>query len=71
VAELSDQDQKQQILEFLANVPGKGVEVPARIISALGMERRPALKLLRELEQEGKIVTAGAAAGVVGYKLKQ
>jgi hypothetical protein len=71
VTETSDQEQKQKILEFLANVPGKGVEVPARIISALGMERRPALKLLRELEQEGKIVTAGAAAGVVGYKLKQ
>jgi hypothetical protein len=71
VAELSDQEMKEKILEFLKDVPGKGVEVPARIISALGMERRPALKLMRELEQEGKIVTAGAAAGVIGYKLKQ
>jgi len=71
VAEISDQETKEKILEFLAQVPGKGVEVPARIVSALGLQRRPALKLMRELEEEGKIVTAGAAAGVVGYKLKQ
>ena len=71
MAEISDQETKEKILEFLAQVPGKGVEVPARIVSALGLQRRPALKLMRELEEEGKIVTAGAAAGVVGYKLKQ
>ena len=71
MVEFTDQEMKEKILEFLKTVPGKGVEVPARIISTLGIERRPAMKLLRELEQEGKIVTAGAAAGVVGYKLKQ
>jgi len=71
MADISDQEMKDKILEFLAQVPGKGVEVPARIVSALGLQRRPALKLMRELEQEGRIVTAGAAAGVVGYKLKQ
>jgi len=71
VADVSDQEMKDKILELLRQVPGKGVEVPARIISTLGIERRPAMKLLRELEEEGKIVTAGAAAGVVGYKLKQ
>jgi hypothetical protein len=71
VADVSDQEMKEKILELLKNVPGKGVEVPARIINVLGLERRPAMKLLRELEQEGKIVTAGAAAGVIGYKLKQ
>jgi len=71
VADVSDQEMKEKILEFLKNVPGKGVEVPARIISSLGIERRPAMKLMRELEEEGKIVTAGAAAGVIGYKLKQ
>lgn len=71
MADVSDQEMKEKILEFLKNVPGKGVEVPARIISSLGIERRPAMKLMRELEEEGKIVTAGAAAGVIGYKLKQ
>lgn len=71
MADVSDQEMKEKILELLKNVPGKGVEVPARIINVLGLERRPAMKLLRELEQEGKIVTAGAAAGVIGYKLKQ
>jgi len=69
MADLSSDELKQRILEFLAEVPGKGVEVPARIVKALGVERRPALKAMRELESDGKIATAGAAAGVVGYKL--
>lgn len=69
MAEMSSDELKQKILEYLAQVEGKGVEVPARIIKALGVERRPALKAMRELESEGKIATAGAAAGVVGYKL--
>ena len=71
MAKTSDEEVKQKILDHLANVPGKGVEVPGRIISSLGLKRREAMKLLAELNQEGKIETAGAAAGVVGYKLKK
>ena len=71
MAEMSSDELKQKILEYLAQVEGKGVEVPARIVKALGVERRPALKAMRELESEGKIATAGAAAGVVGYKLNK
>ena len=68
---MSDDDIKKKILDHLATVPGKGVEVPGRIISALGLKRREAMKILTELANEGKIETAGAAAGVVGYKLKK
>ena len=71
MAEMTDQEMKEKILEILADVPGKGVEVPARITSALGVPRRAALKVMRELEEEGKIVTAGVAAGVIGYKLNK
>jgi|GEM_PF-4392105 len=71
MAGTSDDEMKQKILDHLAQVPGKGVEVPARIISSLGLSRREAMKLLSELATEGKIETAGAAAGVVGYKLKK
>ncbi len=71
MAEMTDQEMKEKILEILADVPGKGVEVPARITSVLGVPRRAALKVMRELEEEGKIVTAGVAAGVIGYKLNK
>jgi len=71
MAELTDEEMKQKILDHLAGVPGKGVEVPARIISSLGLKRKEAMKLLSELSAAGKIETAGAAAGVVGYKLKK
>jgi len=71
VADMTDQEMKEKILEILVDVPGKGVEIPARIVGALGVPRRAALKVMRELEEEGKIVTAGAAAGVVGYKLNK
>mgnify|MGYP006287492523 CR=1 FL=1 len=67
----SNEETKQKILAHLETVPGKGVEVPARIINSLGLKRREAMKILSELEAEGKIQTAGAAAGVVGYKLKK
>jgi hypothetical protein len=68
---MGDNDTKAKILEHLAGLPGKGVEVPGHIISKLGLKRREVMKILRELEEDGKIETAGAAAGVVGYKLKK
>jgi len=71
MADMTDQEIKDKILEHLATVPGKGVEVPSRIVSMLGVNRRGLMKVLRELEEEGKIQTAGAAAGVIGYKLKK
>ena len=71
MAELTDEEMKQKILDHLAQVPGKGVEVPARIIGSLGLTRTEAMKLLSELNAEGKIEAAGAAAGVIGYKLKK
>ena len=71
MADMTDQEIKDKILEHLANVPGKGVEVPSRIISMLDINRRSGMKIMRALEEEGKIQSAGAAAGVIGYKLKK
>ena len=71
MAEIGEQEMKEKILELLANVPGKKAEVPSRIASALGLKRRSIIKVMGELEREGKIVTAGLAAGVIGYKLKE
>jgi len=61
---------EERILKFLATVPGKGVEVSTKIAKGTGGSRKEVAKALRILEQQGKIVTAGAMAGVVGYKLK-
>ena len=71
MTDMTDQEIKDKILEHLANVPGKGVEVPSRIISTLAINRRNGMKIMRALEEEGKIQSAGAAAGVIGYKLKK
>ena len=71
MADMTDQEIKDKILEHLANVPGKGVEVPSRTISTLAINRRSGMKIMRALEEEGKIQSAGAAAGVIGYKLKK
>ena len=71
MADMTDQEIKDKILEHLANVPGKGVEVPSRIISTLAIKRSKGMKIMRALEEEGKIQSAGAAAGVIGYKLKK
>jgi hypothetical protein len=70
MAELTHDEIKVKVLEFLGNVPGKGVERLARIAKGVGVDRRQASKAIRELEEEGKIIPAGVAAGVAGYKLK-
>ena len=62
-------DKKQAILDFLSGVEGKGVEKTMVIAKAVGLTRREASKLLGELQAEGKVQQAGAAAGVVGFKL--
>ena len=69
MADMTDQEIKDKILEYLATVPGKGIEVPSRIINSLAIKRREGMKIMRTLEEEGKIQSAGAAAGVIGYKL--
>ena len=71
MADLSQEEIKAKILEFLANVPGKGVEVTTKIAKGVGVDRRQASSALRELEEEGKIEPGGVMAGVAGYKLKK
>jgi DNA-binding MarR family transcriptional regulator len=63
---------RQKILDFLGGFKEseKGVATAAEIIRGTGLDRQMVSKILKELEMEGKIVGAGRAAGVWGYKLK-
>jgi DNA-binding Lrp family transcriptional regulator len=61
-------DQKQAVLDYLLNLEGKGVQTMTEIGKALGLKRKECSKILRELEEEGKIASAGVMAGVAGYK---
>lgn len=61
---------KEKILEFLRGVGGKGVATQADIIKGTKLDREQVKKAIKEMTLEGKIVDAGVAAGVVGYKIK-
>jgi DNA-binding Lrp family transcriptional regulator len=65
---MSDDEKKQEILNYLLNLEGKGVDTTSNIGKAIGLKRKEASKLLTELEKEGKIAGAGVTAGVTGYK---
>ena len=71
MSDISQEEIKAKILEFLANIPGKGVGVTSKIAKGVGVDRRQASSALRELEEEGKIEPGGVMAGVAGYKLKK
>jgi DNA invertase Pin-like site-specific DNA recombinase len=62
---------KQKILEFLKGFSGseKGIATAAEIMKGTGIDRQTVSKFIKELEMEGKIVGAGRAAGVYGYKI--
>jgi hypothetical protein len=61
---------KEKVLEFLRGVGGKGVATQADIIKGTKLDREQVKKAIKELTLEGKIVDAGVAAGVIGYKIK-
>lgn len=66
------EEAKQKIIDFLANFKGseKGVATASEIQKGVGLGRKEVGELLKQMEAEGKIVGAGRAAGVWGYKLK-
>jgi hypothetical protein len=64
------EEAKEKILEFLKGVGGKGVATQADIIKGIKLDRDTVKKAIRELTLEEKIIDAGVAAGVVGYKIK-
>jgi DNA-binding Lrp family transcriptional regulator len=66
------EEKKQKIIDFLTNFKGseKGVATASEIQKGAGLSRQEAGQLIKELEAEGKIMGAGRAAGVWGYKLK-
>jgi len=65
---MSDDENKQKIIDYLVNLEGKGVATTVEIGKAVGLKRKETSKLLRSLEAEGKIAPGGVMAGVAGYK---
>ena len=65
---MSDEANKQVVLEYLLGLEGKGVMTTADIAKATGIKRKDCSKLLRALEEEGKVAAGGVMAGVAGYK---
>ena len=65
---MSDEENKQKILDYLLSREGKGVETTVAIGKAVGLRRKECATLLRELEEEGKVAAGGVMAGVAGYK---
>ncbi|MDI6889472.1 MAG: hypothetical protein QMC83_00815 [Thermodesulfovibrionales bacterium] len=66
------EEAKQKILDFLGSFKEseKGVATQAEIKKGTGLDFKTVMQCIKELELEGKIVGAGRAAGVGGYKLK-
>jgi hypothetical protein len=65
---MSDEANRKAILDYLINLEGKGVMTTAAIAKATGIKRKECSVILRALEEEGKVVSAGVMAGVAGYK---
>jgi len=65
---MSDEEGKKKILEYLMGLEGKGVDTVVGIVKATGIKRKECTKILRELENEGKVTPGGVMAGVAGYK---
>jgi Mn-dependent DtxR family transcriptional regulator len=66
------EEAKQKILDFLGSFKEseKGVATTAEIKKGTGLDFKTVQQMLKELDMEGKIMGAGRAAGVFGYKLK-
>jgi DNA-binding Lrp family transcriptional regulator len=65
---MSDEESKKQILDYLLGLEGKGVLTTVEIGKAVGLKRKECARLLRILEEEGKVAPGGVMAGVAGYK---
>ena len=65
---MTEEEYKRSILDYLLGLEGKGTKTIVEIGKVIGIKRRECSKLLKELEEEGKVIPAGVAAGVVGYK---
>lgn len=65
------EEAKKKILDFLGSFSGseKGVATVPEIKKGVGLDFKTVQQMLKELDMEGKIVGAGRAAGVFGYKI--
>ncbi|MEW6743542.1 MAG: winged helix-turn-helix transcriptional regulator [Planctomycetota bacterium] len=62
------EDLHQKVLDYLLGLQGKGVQTTVEIAKNTGLSRKDCSKILRELEEQGKVASAGVMAGVAGYK---
>jgi DNA-binding Lrp family transcriptional regulator len=62
---------RDQVVEHLKGVGGKGADTIVSIAKKVGLHRKEVSKILRRMEEEGLVQSAGVAAGVAGYKLTQ
>ena len=65
---MADDESKQRILDYLLGLEGKGVMTTVDIGKAVGLKRKECARLLRMLEEDGKVAPGGVTAGVAGYK---
>ncbi len=64
-------EMKQKIVEYLGSLEGKGADTTINIGKQVGLKRRDASKIIRQMENEGVVESTGVTAGVAGYKLKK
>ncbi len=65
------EEMKQKIVAYLGSLEGKGADTTMNIGTNVGLKRREASKVIRQMEIEGVVESTGVTAGVAGYKLKK
>jgi hypothetical protein len=65
------EEMKQKIVAYLGSLEGKGADTTINIGKNVGLKRRDAMKIIRQMEVDGIVESTGVTAGVAGYKLKK
>jgi len=65
------EEMKQKIVAYLSSLEGKGADTTINIGKNVGLKRREASKIIKQMEVEGVVEATGVTAGVAGYKLKK
>ncbi len=64
-------EMKEKVTQYLSGLESKPVDTTINIAKGIGLSRREASKILRQMEEDGIVQAAGVTAGVAGYKLVQ
>lgn len=62
-------EMKEKVVAYLSTVGGKGADTTINIGKQVGLKRKAAMQVLRQMEVDGLVQAAGVMAGVAGYKL--